>query len=71
MRALTALPGGPEQRWSLDLVADGLSWRRPFSVFCVGDNVTREGLGSGIDTSLGGRWLPRELDALTARRASL
>src|SRR3546814_6139976 len=44
-RALLALPQGPNQRWSLDFVADALSWGRRFRVPAVVDDFTREAAG--------------------------
>lgn len=34
-RAPMALPDGPNQRWSLDFVADTLSWGRRFPILCI------------------------------------
>jgi putative transposase len=67
-RAPMALPDGPNQRWSLDFVADSLSWGRRFRILCIVDDFTREALDLVVDTSIGGRRLARELDALIARR---
>ena len=63
-----AVPDGPNQRWSLDFVADSLSWGRRFRILCIVDDFTREALALVVDTSIGGRRLARELDALIARR---
>ena len=62
------LPDGPNQRWSLDFVADALAWGRRFRILAVVDDFTREALALVVDTSIGGRRLARELDALIARR---
>ena len=67
-RAPMALPDGPNQRWSLDFVADALSWGRRFRILCIVDDFTREALALVVDTSISGRRLARELDALVARR---
>ena len=67
-RAPLALPLGPNQRWSLDFVSDALSWGRRLRILCVVDDFTREALALVVDTSIGGRRLVRELDALIARR---
>ena len=67
-RAPMAVPQGPNQRWSLDFVADTLSWGRRFRVLAVVDDFTREALALVVDTSIGGTWVVRELDALIARR---
>ncbi len=36
------LPGGPNQRWSLDFVSDSLICGRRFRILCVVDDYTRE-----------------------------
>jgi len=53
-RAPMALPDGPNQRWSLDFVADTLSWGRRFRILCIVDDFTREALARVVDTSIGG-----------------
>ena len=59
-RAPMALPDGPNQRWSLDFVADTLSWGRRFRILCIVDDFTREALALVVDTSIGGhRLAPR------------
>jgi putative transposase len=67
-RAPMTSPQGPNQRWSLDFVADVLSWGRRFRVLAIVDDVTRAALALIVDTSIGGRRVVRELDALIARR---
>lgn len=67
-RAPLALAQGPNQRWSLDFVSDALSWGRRIRILCIVDDFTREGLALVVDTSIGGRRLVRELEALIARR---
>lgn len=69
-RARMALPDGPNQRWSLDFVADTLSWGRRFPILCIVDDFTREALALVVDTSIGGDRMARELDALIARRGN-
>lgn len=63
-----AAPQGPNQRWSLDFVADALGWGRRFRVLAVVDDFTREALALVVDTSIGGVRVVRELDTLIARR---
>jgi len=63
-----AVPDGPNQRWSLDFVSDTLTDGRRFRVLCVVDDFTRECLSLVADTSLSGRRVVRELDAIAARR---
>jgi putative transposase len=67
-RAPITLPQGPNQRWSLDFVADVLSWGRRFRVLAIVDDFTREALALVVDISIGGERVVRELDALIARR---
>jgi putative transposase len=67
-RAPIALPEAPNQRWSLDFVSDTLTDGRRFRVLCVVDDFTRECLALVADTSLSGRRVVRELDAIAARR---
>ncbi|PWC36539.1 hypothetical protein TSO352_05065 [Azospirillum sp. TSO35-2] len=67
-RAPLVLPQGPNQRWSLDFVADGFSDGRRFRILAVVDDFTRECLALVADTSLSGARVARELDTLIARR---
>jgi len=67
-RAPITLPQGPNQRWSLDFVADVLSWGRRFRVLSIVDDFTREALALVVDSSIGGQRVVRALDALIARR---
>ncbi len=62
------LPQGPDQRWSLDFVSDVLADGRRFRVLVVVDDFTRESLALVVDTSISGRQVARELDAIIARR---
>ena len=66
-RAPMAIPQEPNQRWSLDFVADSLSWGRRFRILCIVDDFTREALALVVDTSIGGQRMARELDRLIAR----
>jgi len=65
-RAPMTLPQGPDQRWSLDFVADQLVDGRRFRVLVVVDDFTRECLALVVDTSLSGQRVAREVDALIA-----
>ncbi len=67
-RVPMAPPQGPNQRWSLDFVADAFTDGRRFRVFTVVDDFTRECLALVGDTSLSGVRVARELDAIIARR---
>jgi putative transposase len=58
-RAPSTIPQGPNQRWSLDFVADVLSWGRRFRVLAIVGDFTREALAFGR----------RQLDRRPAGRA--
>jgi putative transposase len=60
----------PNQRWSLDFVHDQFANGRRFRVLNIVDDVTRECLGAIPDTSISGKRVVRELDAIVARRGS-
>jgi putative transposase len=57
-------PVAANQRWSLDFVADQLTDGRRFRILEVYDDCTRECLALVADTSIGGRRVARELDAI-------
>jgi putative transposase len=56
------------QRWSLDFVHDQCADGRRFRVLNIVDDFTRECLAAIPDTSISGKRVVRELDALIARR---
>ena len=56
----------PNARWSVDLVHDQLSDGRRFRILNVIDDVTKECLAVIADTSISGRRVARELDAVVA-----
>jgi len=58
----------PNARWSLDFVHDQLSNGRRLRILNVIDDVTKECLAAVADTSISGRRVARELDAILARR---
>ena len=62
------IPLVANQRWSLDFVSDQMPDGRRFRILTVIDNCTRECLGLVADTSLSGRRVARELDAIILRR---
>jgi len=62
------VPDRANQRWSLDFVSDSFTDGRRFRVLTVVDDHTRECLALVADTSLSGRRVVRELDAVIARR---
>jgi putative transposase len=59
-----ALPGGPNERWSMDFMTDSLATGRRFRVLNVVDDFTRECLRIEVDTSLGGERVGRVLEEL-------
>ena len=61
-------PAVANQRWSLDFVADQFTDGRRFRILEVYDDCTRECLALVADTSIGGRRVARELDAIMAWR---
>ena len=67
-RSPMATPQGRNQRWSLDFVSDALHDGRRFRVLTVVDDFTRECLALVADTSLSGKRVARELDAIIAIR---
>jgi putative transposase len=67
-RTPMALPQGRDQRWSLDFVSDVLADGRRFRVLVIVDDFTRECLALVVDTSISGRRVARELDAIIAVR---
>jgi transposase InsO family protein len=64
-RAPITLPPAADQHWSLDLVADVLSWDG-VPVLAIVDDFTREALALVVDTSIASRQVVGELDALIA-----
>jgi putative transposase len=68
-RAPMTLPQGANQRWSLDFVSDVLADGRRFRVLVIVDDFTRECLALVVDTSISGRRVTRELDAIVAARS--
>jgi putative transposase len=61
-------PAVANQRWSLDFVADQFTDGRRFRILEVYDDCTRECLALVAETSIGGRRVARELDAIMAWR---
>ena len=62
------VPDAPNRRWSLDFASDAFTDCRRFRILAVVDDFTRECLALIPDTSLSGRRVARELDAIIARR---
>lgn len=67
-RAPMMIPMRPNERWSLDFVADQMTDGRRFRMLGIVDDCTRECLALVADTSLSGRRVARELDRLLAER---
>jgi putative transposase len=67
-RAPMTVPQGPNQRWSLNFVSDGLADGRCFRVLAVVEDFVRKCLALIADTLLSGARVARELDAVIARR---
>jgi putative transposase len=67
-RAPILVGARPNARWSLDFVHDQLSNGRRLRILNVIDDVTKECLAAVADTSISGRRVARELDAVIARR---
>lgn len=61
-------PSVANQRWSLDFVSDQMTDGRRFRILAVVDDCTRECLALIPDTSISGRRVARELDAILERR---
>jgi putative transposase len=62
------IPLRPDERWSLDFVADQMTGGRRFRMRAIVDDCTRECLALVADTSLSGVRVARELDRLLAER---
>jgi len=68
MRVVPALPAVPNERWSMDFVADSLDSGRRFRALTVVDVFTRECLAIEADFGLNGRKVARALDAAAVSR---
>jgi transposase InsO family protein len=60
------LPALPNARWSIDFVHDQLACGRRLRILNVVDDVTKECLAAVPDTSISGKRVARELDAIVA-----
>ena len=58
-RSPMLLPEGPNERWSLDFVADTFGAARRFRILAVIDDFTRECLALVADTSISGQRVAR------------
>jgi len=68
MRAPLAAITLPNERWSLDFVHDQFTSGRRFRILNIVDDATRECLAAIADTSISGKRVVRELEALITRR---
>jgi putative transposase len=67
-RAPMTIPQHPNDRWSLDFVADQFIDGRRLRILIVVDDCTRECLALIADTSISGMRVARELDRLLVER---
>jgi putative transposase len=68
LRVVPAPPSAPNERWSMDFVADRLDDGRQFRVLTVVDVFTRESLALEVDFSLNGRKVAAALDEVARDR---
>ena len=71
MRAPMVIPQLPNERWSLDFVADQFIDGRRMRILVVVDDCTRECLALVADTSISGIRVARELERLLGERGKL
>jgi len=62
------LPEGPNERWSMDFMADSLATGRGFRTLNIVDDFTRECVAIEVDTSLCGERVTRVLERVIERR---
>lgn len=65
---IRVLPGRPNERWSMDFMADALADSRRFRTLNIVDDYTRECVAIEVDTSLPGLRVVRVLETLAATR---
>ncbi len=63
-----AIPGAPNQTWSIDFMSDTLADGRRFRLFNVIDDFNRESLAIEVDTSMPSLRVIRVLDRIIAQR---
>jgi putative transposase len=68
VRVPTPIPQRPDERWSMDFVRDTLADGRPFRVWTLVDDLTRECPLLVVDRSLPARRVVEALDALLLLR---
>lgn len=62
------VPAGPNQRWSMDFISDGLGDGRKFRSLNIVDDYSRECVAVEVDTSIPGGRVVRVLERLRERR---
>jgi putative transposase len=67
-RQALAIPIRPNERWSMDFIADALTDGRRFRSLNIVDDFNRECLAAQVDTSLTGARVVRVLEQLRERR---
>ncbi len=68
LRVVPPPPTASNERWSMDFMRDTLDDGRPFRIFTVVDNFTRECPLLAADTSLTGKRVSELLDAIATER---
>jgi putative transposase len=68
LRTVLPPPTGPNERWSMDFVADAMTDGRRLRAFNVVDDFTRECLAIEVDTSIPGLRVARVLERISATR---
>lgn len=62
------MPGGLDERWSIDFVSDQLASGRRFRVLNIVDDYSRECVGQIVDVSISGQRVTRCFDTLATIR---
>lgn len=68
LRTVLPPPTGPNERWSMDFVADAMTDGRRLRAFNVVDDFTRECLAIEVDTSIPGLRVARVLERISMTR---
>jgi putative transposase len=68
LRAPLKAPGEPNERWSMDFMADSLCDGRRFRTLNIIDEFSRECVGIEVDTSLSGKRVVRVLESIACER---
>jgi len=68
-REALAIPNGPNQRWSLDFMADTLAYGRTFRTLNVVDDCTRECVAIEVGRSIPAERVTRLLERLRLERS--